>query len=250
MKNYKINFIYSLVFIVFSLFLISCSKPLPKNYSYRITFMEQEQYVEPYPTRIIITQDFLRFDDGENSQDYILFDRSNNVVHSVVTEERTIMSVHPKDTKIKPPIKLDLTEKDLGEMKDAPEINGKKPHHYQLLVNGKVCSDVIVVNNLMPAAVKALTEFTELMASDSKMTLSSTPADMFNDCDLAMDTFASTRVFKFGFPVQTMGRRDYARTLVDYDEKYKLDKKLLELPKDYKQYTVQDLREGKVKFSG
>ena len=100
----------------------------------------------------------------------------------------------------------------------------------------------------MPLAVKALKEFSDLMASDSKMTLSNIPADMINACDLAQDTFAASRQLMFGFPLQTMGRREYARTLIDFDLVYKLEDKVFELPEKYKRYSVQELREGKVKF--
>lgn len=210
--------------------------------------MEQEQFVEPYPTRVIITPEYIRFDDGENSTDFVLFDRVKHIVHSIVDDEHTVMSVHNKSIKVDSPIKLEFSEKDLGEMKDAPAIGGEKPHHYQLLVNGNVCNDVIVVKSLLPAAVTALSEFSVLMASDSKMTLSSMPADTLNACDLAQDTFEPARVFKFGFPVQTMGRREYVRTLVDFDAGYKVDLKLFEIPANFKRYTVQELREGKVKF--
>jgi len=210
--------------------------------------MEQEKFVEPYPTRVIITPEYVRFDDGDGSQDFVLFDRKNKVVRSIVTGEQSIMSVHLKQVSIESPIKLKLSEKDLGVLKDAPEIDGNKPRHYQLLVNDEVCSEVIAVKELLPAAVKALVEFSELMASDSKKTLSSTPADMHTACNLAQDTFAPARQLQFGFPVQTTGSREYARTLVDYDANYKVDKKLFELPEGYKQYTVQELREGKVKF--
>lgn len=247
--KFHTKFLSKLLVVVFiSLSVLSCSKK-SENYAYKITFMEQEQFVEPYPTRVIITPEFIRFDDGDKSEDFILFDRIKSIVYSVVTEEESVMSVHPKNNEIKSPIELKLSEKDLGEMKDAPAIGGQKPHHYQLLVNDKVCNDVIAIKGLLPQAVAALDEFSILMASDSKSTLSSMPADMFNACDLAKDTFAPTRMLKFGFPVQTMGRRDYARTLVDFDDKYKVDVKLFELPKEYKHYSVQDLREGKVKFT-
>jgi len=238
--------------LLFSLFLsvvlVGCTNKEPKNYAYKIMFIEQEQFVEPYPTRVIITPEFVRFDDGEGSQDFVLFDRKNKVVRSVVTGEQSIMSVHPKNEVIESPLELKMTEKDLGVLKDAPKVDGKAPKHYQLLVNNKVCSDVIAVKGLLPAAVKALAEFAELMASDSKKTLPSMPADTHEACNLAQDTFAPTRQLKYGFPIQTSGDREYARTLVDYDANYKLDKKLFELPKGYNEYTVQELREGKVKF--
>ena len=210
--------------------------------------MEQEQHVEPYPTRVIITPKFVRFDDGENSVDFVLYDRVKNIVYSVVNDEQTVMSVHYKENKIESPIKLTLSEKSLGVMSDAPSIAGEKPYHYKLLVNDEVCSEVIAVKNLLPAAVIALKDFSVLMASDSKKTLSSTPADMLNACDLANDTFMPSRLYKFGFPVQTIGKRDYVRTLVDFDDKFKIDKDLFALPEKFKRYSVQELREGKVKF--
>jgi len=228
--------------------LVACSKKEPTNYAYEINFMEQEQFVAPYPTRVIVTPEFVRFDDGKDSQDFILFDRKNALIHSVISDEESVMTVHQKDSKIESPIKLNFSERDLGDMKDAPKIGGETPRHYQLLVNDEVCNDVIAVKGLLPAAVKALNEFSLLIASDSKATLSTIPADMLNACDLAQDTFAPTRQLMFGFPVQTMGRREYARTLVDFDEHFKLDNKLFELPEKYKRYSVQELREGKVKF--
>lgn len=229
-------------------FIAGCSKKEPVNYAYKIMFVEQEKFVEPYPTRIIVTPEFVRFDSGDSTEDFILFDRIQSLVHSVVVEDETVMTVHKKDSKVESPIKLKFTEKDLGEMKDAPKVDGQHPRHYQLLVNGEVCTNLITVNNLMPGAVAALREFSILIASDSKSTLSNIPADMHNACDLAQDTFAPARQLMFGFPVQTMGHKEYARTLVDFDENYKVDKELFVLPADYKRYTVQELREGKVKF--
>ncbi len=226
----------------------ACSKKEPTDYAYKIMFVEQEQFVEPYPTRIIVTPEFVRFDDGDGAEDFILFDRKQSLVHSVVIEDKTVMTVHKKDSKVESPIKLNFTEKDLGEMKDAPKVAGQNPRHYQLLVNDEVCSNLITVNDLMPGAVTALREFSILMASDSKSILSNVPADMHNACDLAQDTFAPARQLMFGFPVQTMGHKEYARTLVDFDENYKVDEKLFVLPTDFKRYTVKELREGKVSF--
>lgn len=243
MKYFKLLLI-SLAIIT----LMACSKKEPVDYAYKIMFMEQDQFAEPYPTRVIVTPKFVRFDDGDGAEDFIVFDRMKSLVHSVVADEQTVMTVHKKSSKIESPIKLIFSEKDLGDMSDAPKVGGKQPRHYQLLVNDKVCSDLMVVEGLLPAAVEALKEFSIVMASDSKMTLSSTPADLINACDLAKDTFAPTRQLMFGFPVHTMGQKEYVRTLVDFDENYKIDKKLFVVPVDYKHYTVQELREGKVKF--
>ena len=100
-----------------------------KNTSVKIDFVEYEKYVKPYPTRLIVTNEFMRFDDGEGSTSYILFDRGANTIYSVNSDERTVMSLKHKDVELEPPVELNLEEKNLGTRKDEPSIQGKKHLH-------------------------------------------------------------------------------------------------------------------------
>src|SRR5210317_2086350 len=90
-----------------------------------IFFAEQEPGVEPYQTRLIVTSDYMRFDDGENSVDFVLLDRKKDIIYSTNSGERTVMSVSPKTNDVKPPIELKQSVKNLGMLKDAPKIQGE-----------------------------------------------------------------------------------------------------------------------------
>lgn len=218
-----------------------------------VLFVEQEDGVEPYQTRMIISKDFVRIDDGEGDKDFVLFDRKNKVVHSVSSSENTIMAVHEKKLKqgqsFEPPFKLTHSAKEMPAMKDVPAIEGVKAKHYQLITNDKVCYDVIAVKGLMPHVVKALTEFHKHMATDSYVTFNNLPADMHDACDMTATTFKPGRQFEFGFPIQEWGKRNYSRSLIDYNVNYKVEPNLFTLPEGYKRYTVTELREGKVNFA-
>ena len=155
-----------------------------------LSFVEFEKNVEPYATRLIVTKDYMRFDDGEGSQDFLLFDRQNHVIYNVNSDEETIMAVHQKQIEIKPPFELTLTHVKLDNLEDAPKITGKQAEHYQFSANGERCYDVIIVPGLMPDVVTALREFSELLASDSKVTFNALPADLQKPCDISMNTFA------------------------------------------------------------
>ena len=217
-----------------------------------VVFMEQEKDVEPYQTRMIVTKDFVRVDDGEGSDSFVLYDRVKKIVYSINPDEQSVMAVHEKkfkkDEEVKPPFKLTHTSKEMPKLKDAPTINGEKAKHFQLITNEKVCSDVVAVKGLMPNVVQALTEFHQHMASDSKLTFNNIPADMHDACEMTTTTFKPIRQFEFGFPIQEWGNNDYTRSLVDYKTDYKADAKLFVFPEGYKHYSVQDLREGKVSF--
>lgn len=210
-----------------------------------LIFLNSEQDLQPYQTRVIVTPNLIRFDDGEGSTSYTLYDRKNHIARTVDTEARTILEMHAKSVKIDPPFKLTFSVKDLGAMKDAPKIMGKTPMHYQDYVNNKLCFDVITVDGLMPGAVQALREFQELLASDSAVTFNNIPADMHEPCDIAMSTFAPTRFLQHGFPIQQW-QPGFSRMLVDYKEPYTPDPKLFEVPADYFSYTVQQIRDGVV----
>lgn len=240
-----------LVFFLMVSVLFSCAK---KEYGDTLVlFMEQEEGVEAYQTRMIITKDFVRIDDGEGDKDFVLYDRRQKIVHSVDSAEKRIMAVREKKLKggqkFDPPFKLTHSYKEMPAMKDAPTIEGEKAKHYQLITNDKVCYDVVAVKGLMPHVAKALTAFHKHMASDSIVTFNNLPEDMYDACDMTATTFKPARQFEHGFPIKEWGKREYTRSLVDYNIEYKADPNLFVLPKGYKRYTVTELREGKVNFA-
>lgn len=212
-----------------------------------ILFMVKEEGVEPYQTRIIVTPSVIRFDDGEGAATYLLFDRKTRTARNIDTEKHTIMELYTKSVKIDPPFALTHTTRDLGDMKDAPTIKGKKPKHFQDLTNEQLCYDVIAIRDLMPEAVTAMQEFQELLASDSAVTFNDIPADLQDPCEMAMSTFAPTRYLQHGFPIQQW-RGGYSRVLTDFNERYNADPNLFDIPAGYFTFSVQQLRDGLVDF--
>ncbi|MDZ7804240.1 hypothetical protein [Thiohalophilus sp.] len=221
-----------------------------KQTSVKIDFVEHEKYVKPYPTRLIVTNQFMRFDDGEGSTSFILFNRKTDTIYSVNDDDRTVMSLKRQDIELEPPMELKLEERNLGTLDDAPEIQGMTPVHYQFFANDEVCYDVVAVKGLMPDVVDAMQAFKAILANDSKVTFNNIPADLHDACDMSMSTFASGRHLEHGFPIQEWSVDGDGRTLVNYDENYDPDPALFELPEDYRHFSVQDMRGGKVTGGG
>ena len=220
-------------------------KPVNESYSYLLLFAEEEADIEPYQTRVLLTPDYLRFDDGDNSTEYVIFDRKKKTIYSVANETRTVIVVEPKTHSVQPPFALKLAHLKLDDMQDAPSIGGNRPKHYQFKSIDETCYETLSVIELLPEYIQAKREFNQILANDSAQTLLATPADMQNGCEMAKSTFAPNRHFEFGFPVRMWKEDEYSKTLLDYKKDYVIDAKLFTLPANFRRLTVDEIRRSK-----
>lgn len=230
------------VMIVGSFVLAACQQDIQTHY---ILYTENEAGIDPFQTRVIVNQDFIRFDDGEGAPNYVLLDRQKQKIFSVNHDSRTIMTMQAPKPELESPIELKHDFKKIDDMQNAPDINGIKPVHYQFLTNDQVCLDVVTVDGLMPEAVTAYQEFQTILAHDSARTFANLPADLHEPCAISLSTFAPTRHLKFGFPIQEW-KPGYSRSLVDYKLAYEAQPDIFSIPADYFTYSVTQFREGKV----
>ncbi|MFV1983740.1 MAG: hypothetical protein ACC657_09400 [Thiohalomonadales bacterium] len=259
MNTYADYFIKYVVVVLLSLFVTSChdenktveentatKQSLISNKVTKIDFVEEEKEVDPYKVRLIVSQNFLRFDDGETSSGFILYNRKSKVIYNVNDDDKTIMEIHPKRKPVISPIKLKNRDNKVTELHDAPKINNTVPVKYEFLTNDTVCFGIVAVKDLLPMATNALREFQQALADDSTFTLDNIPADMHDACDLSMNTFTSTRHLKHGFPIHVWSPKGYSRSLVGYDEDFKNSDKLFLLPEHYRSFSVDEFRMGAV----
>lgn len=211
-----------------------------------INFVEHRGDSAPYHTRFVVTPAFMRVDSGPGSRDFILLNRKQHKIYRVDSSDRSIMIIGPKRVKVKPPFALKLSEKDLGPMKGAPMIDGRRPLHYQFSARGKLCFDVVAVPGLMNDALAAMREFRQILADESTTTFNLTPPGMQSACDMARSTFAPTRHLAPGFPIEQRRAGGHTRSLVNFNRHFKPKPGLFKLPKGYQTYTIQQFRKGAV----
>lgn len=207
-----------------------------------LVFGDQEQGVEPYKTRILVTPDYMRFDDGEGATDYLLFDRKEKAIYSVVQESKSITVITAEPMSVKPPFDLKLNHRMVDDMQDAPTMMGIKPQHHVYLSGEDVCFEVVSAPGFLSAYVEAMKEFNTVLANDSALTVNNLPADMQNGCDLAKGVFAPNRHFQGGFPLQLWGPDGTRSQLLDFKQGHQPDKTLFEIPAGYNRVNIQEIR--------
>lgn len=206
-----------------------------------LVFDDRESGVEPYSTRMVITDKFLHIDDEpEDKNSFVLFDRKKQTIYSVSSENNTILVIPPMPVTQKPPAGV-IFEEIKTEASDAPALAGKPTSHYRYAVNGKVCHEVYSVEGVLDEAVKALSEYRHVLAGQHAIVMQRLPMDVQEPCDLFVNIFEPSRHLEHGFPVLDIDQIGHHRLLVDYDTHYAPDPGLFKLPEDYPQLSLDEI---------
>lgn len=203
-----------------------------------LKYMVSEQGLEPYPSRIIVTDKMVRMDDGEPQGDYLLFDREKQLISSVNHEEGTVFEIPARLLPMRSPIVLKRNHSLEADAK-APLIAGRQPHQLRLFVNDQLCYDAVVVPGMHPEVVRALTDYRRVLAGEQGKLLDELPSEVLDGCDLALHTFYPGWPLESGLAIQEFDlSMQRGRLLVDMDADYKVEAALLSLPGSYRHYSA------------
>ena len=203
-----------------------------------LMFQEQERGVDPYLSRIIVTPDYLRMDDGSEEGDFILYDRKTRMIQSVAHDDANVLQIPFHEVSIQPPFLLNM-EARLVEDESAPLIGGNKPVQYIVMVNNERCYDVMLVPGLLEDGARAMAEYLEALAGEQARNLFKTPAEYLSACILSNNIFHAGDYLEKGFPIQERSMAGYERQLLDYQVNQELDEALFSIPEDYRTFSLE-----------
>ncbi len=156
-----------------------------------LSYVDQDRGDAPYPTRILITPDFLRMDGGESGGDFVLLDRKRQQVVNVMRASGTALVFR----------RAELPSRPLGWKASQRVTRATEGNRVRVSVKGVECSDTTTAKGLHPDAVRALTELKTVLAERQYATWKVTPSDLQYDCDLANQVWEFKTPLKYGLPV-------------------------------------------------
>jgi hypothetical protein len=226
-----------LFILLAALTLAACTdKPSPTIF---LSFTESSPDGE-YPVRMLVSEKFLRIEDGDTRDGFIVFDRAARTIYSVSHAGKSTLVLRARPVTLAAPKQFD--NKVEREKETLPPVDGKTVTHYRLLTNRERCFDVYAAEGLLPEVVAALREYHETLAGEQAVMQTNLPSGMQSVCDLADQVFVPARYLAHGFPVRQVNRAGVTRQLVSYKRDVPVEKGIFDLPKDYKQITPAELR--------
>lgn len=200
-----------------------------------------EPGVDPYLSRWLITGDFLRIDEGNADDNFILVDRKTKTVYSVIHRDRTVLEIPFRLVSRKPPRKLKQETRIVQDDK-MPLVGGERPLQRALYLNGTLCYSVVSVERLLPDAVKAMAEYRQIMAGEHAKNIDNTPPELQQPCELVLHIFNPLWLLAKGLPIQEWDTQGKAQALLDYKTDETIDSALFLVPEGYRHYQTQTAR--------
>lgn len=217
--------------------LVACAeKPTPTIF---LSFTESDKDGD-YPVRMLVNEKFLRIEDGDTQDGYIILDRAARIIYSVSHTGQSTLVLRARPVTLAAPNQF--VHKVEREKEVLPPVDGKTVTHYRLLTNRERCFDVYAADGLLPEVVAALREYHETLAGEQAAMQKNLPAGMQSACDLADLILLPTRYLDYGFPVRQVNSAGVTRQLVSFKRDVPVEKGIFDLPKGYKQITTTELR--------
>ena len=219
--------------VLLSLLLLSAKLYAVENIDATVfLYDEKESGTEVSRVRYILTDDFMRIDEGRAEDDYILYDVNKNILYNINHDDKTIMFIESQAWKMPANLGRQVIDKKLPE---APKIAGKEIAQYHLIANEKICSEVQFIPEIYKAERAILSRYQNLLSGQLVSSLSNTPVEMQTDCMLVDRVYKSGELYNKGLPIQEQHENGYIKILVDFS-KQKVNKKLFTMPDTYEKY--------------
>lgn len=202
----------------------------------QVMYQEASPGVGVSPYRILVNQDFLRFDGGKDHEGYLLFDRKKKQVTSVNHEDQSRFIVKPTTKGVYENTKI-VVKVVPSTLKNAPNIQGVTAKLYDITANENLCRQVLSLKGLLPEVTKAWAEFEEIMQAQNQLTLSRTPKDMQTDCFLTNNISHASLFLKEGLPYSIKSKDGNLRILQSYSVVEK-PAVLMSTPSKYSEFTM------------
>jgi len=166
-----------------------------------VLFEESEPGIQPYVTRVLLGQHFMRLDDGldQDPQGYILFDRKTHEVHHFNHQQQSHLLMKAlQHEKIDFEIDYRVVKRSLP---DAPQIDGKAAVRHEFIAGETLCRKSINVAGFLVDVTQALKDYEQALAAQMSQTLGDIPASVRSACFLSNYYLYAGDYLKGGFPM-------------------------------------------------
>lgn len=210
-----------------------CHAALAETTATIVWFTEQEPGVDPYRVRYLVTPEYMRSDDGQAGNDFLLYDRRQRMIYNVVSGSRTVLEIDGNGEAPRRPGTLSFAVQ-RHAAPSAPMIDGNQPLEVRLVAADQSCRSALVVADFLEPVRAALREYSRALAVQQVRTLDHTPVELQTPCFLARYVYAGDFALAEGMILADWDQRGQRRELTSYRTDVPVADTLFALPADFR----------------
>jgi len=206
------------------------------NIGYLVHYDEIDRDGQSFQSRLFVTRDFLRMDDGPEAEDYLVFDYVRGIIYNVVAEDQSVKRID----KLTIEYQLDKpawTIRTSSSRAVVPQMNTNTPaaEHHEFFLDGKSCFNVISVQAQMNEITTRLQAYREVLAN-SLAGQYQREGKFEDQCHQSIHVLDPLVRFKHGFPIREWSITGEQRFVQNIKRGVNIDSALFQIPEAYQQY--------------
>jgi hypothetical protein len=204
-----------------------------------IRFQDQDPDQSVYTSRILVLEERLRMDYGNDGEDFILFDRRAGMVWLVSHADRRITGIPARP--MKQVVKMALWPK--GWKLDHDLLDSGTNALNQVRLNGQLCVEFKNAPILKDEA-RLLRDFRRALAGNQADAWNGTPESMRQPCSLVVDVHLAGLEYQQGLPL-AIRYWDGRSRIYQSHATHKAQAALFELPENFQRFVIGKVPEDK-----
>lgn len=204
-----------------------------------ILFQEKRPFEDDGPVRMSVTQKFLRLDDGKDSSDFVLFDRTAKIIYNVVHDDKSTLVIRERKIVMpdRPAYEWTVEKTKSNALMRSGDKNETNAMYYEYSINNTRCYSVVSVEAMLPEVLQAMREYRQVLGGElARSYMQSDEPSVL--CDAAVNIIEPQKVYETGFPIREWNDFGYQRFVMDYRWDVVFKKNLFVLPSGYTQYAL------------
>lgn len=206
---------------------------------YELMYKEEEPGIEPYISRIVIDDRYLRIDDLSDDSGYILYDDEIGKIYSVSHYDKSILVISSAAT-AEPEMsdKLVTSDKLLDQ---APKVAGKPVHDYRVELKDEsfqeMCTNIQYAAGLMQEAGEMMHAYQTAMVANQVSSLQQTPVEFQTPCMISDQIYFDGSIYSKGLPLMEWRSNGKKRLLQSFKRKAP-EEGVFTFPEGYRQFSI------------
>lgn len=240
------NLLTPVVTLALSLFLsasasaeLKSDKPEEKLLDgYQLLYVEREPGVDDYDVTMLISDRYIRVDDGNDKSGYIVYDDKEKIIYSVSNVEKSVLVINEHAfSETDSPVK---SEVEYLQLADAPTVSGKEIYNYRVHVEDEeetTCLEVQLVENILPDARVLLQNYQAVISGQQVKLTDNKISEEQTACYFVDQIYNRGAYYEKGLPIQEWHSNERSKILTSY-KRVHVDTDKFIIPEKFKKFSV------------